>query len=101
MALMRHCWNRNDCLVLSLPLTAVFLDAAKFVMDVGCGNGAFRGGDDNLVESANHIARRVESGDRCLLMGIDPQGTVLITAGKKRARQIVLRATAESQINHV
>jgi hypothetical protein len=34
-------------------------------------------------------------------MGIDPQGTVLITACKNRARQIVLRATAESQINQV
>jgi hypothetical protein len=84
---------RRDALSVTADTTFLVV-SAKFVMDVGCRNGAHRGGDDHLIEPANNIPCRIESGNRCFLMRIDLQGTVLITVCKKRARKIVLRAAA-------
>jgi len=59
-------------------------------------DGAFRCGDDHLIESVDNITGRIQSRDRGLLVCIDLQRAVLITARPQRARQIVLRAAAES-----
>jgi hypothetical protein len=39
---------------------AALIKAAKLVVDIRCGDGAFRGGHDHLVEASNHISRRIE-----------------------------------------
>jgi hypothetical protein len=49
-------------------------------MNVRCRDGALRGCDDHLIQTPNHIAGRIESGNGGLLMGIDSQGAVFITA---------------------
>jgi hypothetical protein len=61
-----------------------FLATAKFVMDVGSRDRAFRGSDHNLIETANNIASSVQTRHRSLLVRIDLQGAVLITLRANR-----------------
>jgi hypothetical protein len=67
---------------------------AQLIMDVNCRDGAFRSGDNHLIQTADHIARRVQTANRCILMVIDLQRPMLITACQERARQVVLRPAA-------
>ena len=71
------------------------------IVNLACSDGGLPRGNTDLIESANHVACRLQSRNRRVLKGIEQQIAVAITLYNEFVRQIRARVAAKHRIGDV